>query len=59
MKYNPIITIAWIANTDASSYTDLKAVITYLAKYYSKAEKKSERFIDIGIALLPRIQEAR
>ena len=48
-KYNPAVTIAWLANTDISLCTDLGAVINYLAKYCSKAEKKSTKLIDLII----------
>ena len=54
-KYDPSITMAWMANADASPCTDLQAVVAYLAKYCSKAEKKSERYIDIGKDLLPNV----
>lgn len=43
-QYVPTITLGWRANTDANPPTSAKAVIAYVAKYCSKAEKKSESY---------------
>ncbi|KAL7291691.1 hypothetical protein TKK_0014481 [Trichogramma kaykai] len=44
--YNNIITQVWRANTDCTLILDLKAVISYIAKYASKAEKTSKSYLD-------------
>ncbi|WAO96950.1 ATP-dependent DNA helicase [Fusarium falciforme] len=55
--YNPLLTVAWLANTDVSPCTSLQQVIDYAAKYCSKSEKKSEAFAQIGKALMPRVKD--
>ena len=51
------ITIGWLANTDVNPPTSSKAVINYIAKYCSKAEKKSETYSDLLRQILPRLNE--
>ena len=40
-QYNPVLTMAWMANTDVNPITSLQAVIQYVAGYIGKGEKKS------------------
>ena len=54
-KYNPAVTMAWLANTDISPCTDEGAVIHYLAKYCSKAETKSKKLLELMRELLPNV----
>src|SRR5205814_9526425 len=55
--YMATITIGWLANTDVNPPTSSKAVINYIAKYCSKAEKKSEMYSDLLHQILPRLNE--
>src|SRR5436309_372153 len=55
--YMATITIGWLANTDVNPPTSSKAVINYIAKYCSKAEKKSETYSDLLRQILPRLNE--
>ena len=47
-KYNPLFTMAWLANTDVAPTTNIQAVMAYLTNYVSKEEKKSASFIEIS-----------
>ena len=53
--FNPTLALGWLANIDISPCTSLKAVINYAAKYYSKAEKKSQSYIDLARLTLPGV----
>src|SRR5437763_10412040 len=55
--YMTTITIGWLANTNVNPPTSTKAVINYIAKYCSKAEKKSETYSDLLRQILPRLNE--
>ena len=55
--YMATITIGWLANTDVNPPTSSKAVINYITKYCSKAEKKSEMYSDLLRQILPRLNE--
>ena len=54
-KYNPTVTMAWLANSDVAPCTDLGAVISYLAKYCTKAEQKSVKLQDMIRDILPSV----
>jgi hypothetical protein len=58
-KYNRLTTMAWQANTDVSPCTDPRAVIEYVVKYATKAEKKSPAYRDLAATLVPFVNEAR
>jgi hypothetical protein len=58
-KYNRLISMAWQANTDISPCTDPKAVLEYVVKYASKAEKKSPAYRDLAGTLIPFVNENR
>jgi ATP-dependent DNA helicase PIF1 len=58
-KYNRLVTMAWQANTDISPCTDPHAVIEYVVKYATKAEKKSASYCDLAGTLIPFINEKR
>lgn len=46
-KYNATFTLGWRANTDINPCTSSHAVIQYVAKYASKAEKQSRSHAEI------------
>jgi ATP-dependent DNA helicase PIF1 len=54
-SYNRLITIGWLANIDVTPCTTTQAVINYVAKYATKAEKKTNSYADILHELLPRV----
>ncbi|KAH7082829.1 hypothetical protein BKA63DRAFT_529794 [Paraphoma chrysanthemicola] len=58
-KYNRLVTMAWQANTDISPCTDPRAVIEYVVKYATKAEKKSLSYRDLAGTLIPFVNERR
>ncbi|KAF1940402.1 hypothetical protein EJ02DRAFT_325295, partial [Clathrospora elynae] len=49
--------MAWQANTDVSPCTDPKAVIEYVVKYATKAEKKSPSYRDLASNIIPFVNE--
>jgi ATP-dependent DNA helicase PIF1 len=51
----PIITMGWMANTDAQPSTSLHAVLNYLRKYVSKPEKSSMSYVELQAQILPYI----
>jgi hypothetical protein len=51
----PVITMGWMANTDIQPSTSLHAVLNYLGKYVSKAEKASTSYIELQAQILPYI----
>ena len=54
-QYNPVLTMAWMANTDVNPITSLQAVIQYVAGYIGKGEKKSSSFRDFLRQVLPKL----
>jgi len=54
-SYNATVIMGWMANTDISPCTDQTAVVHYLAKYCSKAEKKSEPFKSLLQSVMPQV----
>ncbi len=56
-SYNATVTMGWMANTDLSPCTDQTAVVHYLAKYCSKAEKKSEPFKSLLQSVMLRVSD--
>jgi hypothetical protein len=46
-EYHPIFSTAWRANTDVTIMPDNHAVLAYISKYVSKAEKPSAAFTDV------------
>jgi hypothetical protein len=46
-QYCPLVTLGWLANTDLQPSTSLFAVVEYIGKYISKAEKSSISYADI------------
>ena len=55
-KYIPLFTMAWNANHDGSPCGHLESVIAYLSKHGAKAEKESEKLVDVTRALLSTIK---
>ena len=49
------ITMGWMANTDIQPATTLRAVIDYVAKYCSKAEKASFAYSELQAQVLPNV----
>ena len=45
--------MAWMANTDVQPSTDVHAVLSYIAKYVSKPEKKSVSYAELQAQILP------
>uniref|UniRef100_A0A4E9ER58 ATP-dependent DNA helicase n=1 Tax=Gibberella zeae TaxID=5518 RepID=A0A4E9ER58_GIBZA len=58
-NYNRTFLMSWLANIDTSPCTSVHAVLNYIAKYCSKAEKKTESFNDIAKSILPRVNASR
>ena len=54
-QFNPTLLLGWLANIDISPCTSLQAVINYAAKYCSKAEKKSQSYLELAASVLPAI----
>jgi hypothetical protein len=48
--------MGWMANTDIQPSVTLHALLTYLAKYVSKPEKKSVSYTELQVCL--RLKEA-
>jgi ATP-dependent DNA helicase PIF1 len=46
-KMNCLVSQIWRANTDFSPVVDKKALLNYIAKYASKAEKSSKSYVDV------------
>jgi hypothetical protein len=53
--FNRTLTAFWLANTDIAPYTDINAVINYISKYCSKAEKSTESYSNIIRQILPKV----
>ena len=47
--------MGWRANTDLTPPTTEHALVDYIAKYYTKAEKKSISYSELVREILPRI----
>ena len=47
--------MSWLANVDITPCTGSKALLDYIAKYASKAEKKTESYKDMMKNLLPTL----
>ena len=54
-QFNPTLLLGWLANIDISPCTSLQAVINYAGKYCSKAEKKSQSYLELAASVLPAI----
>lgn len=54
-NHNRVMAMGWLANTDFAPCTDIQAVINYIAKYCSKAEKKTKPFDALAAELIPRV----
>jgi ATP-dependent DNA helicase PIF1 len=39
-NYNPLLTMAWLANTDVSPVTSIESVLNYVGKYATKEENQ-------------------
>src|SRR5204862_6927835 len=48
---NPML--GWLANTDVSPSTSIHAIVNYVSKYCSKAEKKSVPYKELLGAVVP------
>ena len=53
-RYNPQIASVWRANTDFTPVISKEAVLNYIAKYASKAEKPSESYYNLLKKLLQK-----
>jgi hypothetical protein len=53
----PVITFGWMANTDIQPPTGLPAVLSYISKYVSKAEKSSASYTELQSQILPYIND--
>ena len=54
-QYCPLVTLGWLANTDLQPSTSLFAVVEYIGKYISKAEKSSISYADIVKKISPHM----
>jgi hypothetical protein len=54
-SYNPLLTMAWLANTDVSPVTSVESVLLYIGKYATKEEKKSSSYTDILKTILEQV----
>ncbi|KAG6251201.1 hypothetical protein E4U23_000838 [Claviceps purpurea] len=55
--YNCTLSLGWLANTDILPCTSGAAVVNYIVKYVSKAEKKTDTFNDVAVRILDRTRE--
>jgi ATP-dependent DNA helicase PIF1 len=53
------IALGWLANTDAPPCTSLRAVLNYIAKYCSKAEKQTQPYKEMISELIPMVNNSR
>jgi ATP-dependent DNA helicase PIF1 len=53
------IALGWLANTDATPCTSLRALLNYIAKYWSKVEKQTQLYKEVISELIPRVNNAR
>ncbi|EED12765.1 conserved hypothetical protein [Talaromyces stipitatus ATCC 10500] len=53
--WNPCILMGWLANIGIAPCTGSKALLDYIAKYASKAEKKTESYKDTMKGFLPKL----
>lgn len=53
------VSMGWMANTDASPCTSLRAVINYISKYCSKAETKTQPYQEMLKELIPKVSHAQ
>lgn len=53
--YNPLISMAWLANTDIAPCTGRKALLEYLSKYISKPEPGTQSLRQMMERLLTRV----
>jgi hypothetical protein len=51
--------LGWLANTDATPCTSLRAVLNYFAKYCSKAEKQTQPYKEMISELIPMVNNSR
>ncbi|KAH0826840.1 hypothetical protein AYO21_07253 [Fonsecaea monophora] len=58
-NYNRLVSLAWLANTDIAPCTGAVAVLNYIAKYTTKAERQSESYQQIATRLLPHLNTTR
>ncbi|EED14664.1 conserved hypothetical protein [Talaromyces stipitatus ATCC 10500] len=56
-SWNRCILMAWLANIDIAPCTGTEALLEYIAKYATKAEKKTESYSDLMKSFLPRLNE--
>ncbi|KAK0707072.1 hypothetical protein B0T26DRAFT_729060 [Lasiosphaeria miniovina] len=54
-NYARAIVLGWLANTDSVPTTSLRAVLTYISKYCSRAESQTQPYKDILRELIPRV----
>lgn len=54
-RYNRLITMAWMANTDVTPCTNTQAILNYIGKYASKEEKKTTTYTELVASILPHI----
>ncbi|KAH0499425.1 hypothetical protein TgHK011_006623 [Trichoderma gracile] len=55
-NYNRLFALAWLANHDISPTASAHAVLSYVAKYASKAETRSASYKDVAKSILPMVK---
>ena len=45
--YSPLVSLAWLANTDVNPCTGARAMIEYISKYVTKHEEKTATYADV------------
>lgn len=53
--YNPVVSMAWLANIDIAPWTGTEVLLNYLSKYVSKSERHTQSNLDPMRGVLPRI----
>jgi Helitron helicase-like domain at N-terminus/Domain of unknown function (DUF6570)/PIF1-like helicase/DNA helicase Pif1, 2B domain len=57
-QFSPILTFAWMANTDISPCTSPEAVVAYAGKYCTKAEQKTKSYAELVQEVAPKTAHA-
>lgn len=58
-SYQRLVTMTWKANTDFTPCTNAHAVLSYLAKYCTKEEKKSTTYLQLVNEVIPYLSSAK
>ncbi|KAJ5558027.1 hypothetical protein N7535_009518 [Penicillium sp. DV-2018c] len=55
--YNPVISMAWLANIDIAPCTGAEALANYLSKHVSKPERPTQSYLDMMRGIVPHVND--